>query len=202
MFSTTWAMQYWYLCLIALLIGVATGWWIWGRLAAAARSDANFAPLPDPRPAPAPEPQPVAAPVAAPEPAPVVAPEPVAAPQALGAPAMADDPRFVTNAARIGHRSALTAQLSALTVLHTMQALMTLLEGAGVPCGPVNTVDQVFADPQAQHRSLTVEQTRPDLAEPVRTVASPIRLSKTPVHYTRPPPALGQDTEAVLKDLE
>ena len=117
---------------------------------------------------------------------------------ALGAPGMGSDPRFTTNAARIDHRAALTAGLSALTARHGMKALMTLLEGAGVPCGPVNTVDQVFAEPQALHRRLEVEQTRPDLSAPVRTVASPIRLSKTPVRYDRPPPALGADTDEVL----
>ncbi|EKY23434.1 hypothetical protein HMPREF0185_03530, partial [Brevundimonas diminuta 470-4] len=52
------------------------------------------------------------------------------------------------------------------------------------------------------HRGLTVEQTRADLADPVRTVASPIRLSKTPVRYDAPPPRLGQDTDDVLRDLK
>lgn len=120
---------------------------------------------------------------------------------ALGAPGMGSDPRFVTNAVRIENRATLTAELSALTAGHDMKALMALLEAAGVPCGPVNTVDQVFAEPQAMHRGLEVEQTRPDLSAPVRTVASPIRMSKTPVSYDRPPPALGADTEAVLGGL-
>ncbi|HEV2081745.1 MAG TPA: CaiB/BaiF CoA-transferase family protein [Brevundimonas sp.] len=120
---------------------------------------------------------------------------------ALGAPGMGSDPRFATNAARIEHRAVLTAELSALTAGHGMKALMALLEAAGVPCGPVNTVDQVFAEPQAVHRGLEVEQTRADLSAPVRTVASPIRLSKTPVRYDRPPPALGADTDEVLGEL-
>lgn len=117
---------------------------------------------------------------------------------ALGASGMGTDPRFARNADRIAHRAALTAELSALTAAHDMAGLMALLEAAGVPCGPVNTVDQVFAEPQARARGLEVEQTRPDLAAPVRTVASPIRLSRTPVAYHRPPPALGADTEEVL----
>jgi crotonobetainyl-CoA:carnitine CoA-transferase CaiB-like acyl-CoA transferase len=120
---------------------------------------------------------------------------------ALGAPGMGTDPRFTTNAARIEHRAVLTAEMSALTAGHEMKALMTLLEAAGVPCGPVNTVDQVFAEPQALHRRLEVEQTRADLSASVRTVASPIRLSKTPVRYDRPPPALGADTDEVLGGL-
>ncbi|MBA4803755.1 MAG: CoA transferase [Brevundimonas sp.] len=121
--------------------------------------------------------------------------------QALGAPGLGADPRFLTNALRIEHRAVLTAELSALTAGRTMHGLMTLLEAAGVPCGPVNTIDQVFAEPQARHRGLEVEQARADLAAPVRTVASPIRMSRTPVAYDRPPPSLGADTEAVLGEL-
>lgn len=121
--------------------------------------------------------------------------------EALGAPGLGADPRFQTNALRIEHRAVLTAELSALTAGRTMHDLMAALEAAGVPCGPVNTIDQVFAEPQARHRGLEVEQARPDLSAPVRTVASPIRMSKTPVRYDRPPPALGADTEAVLAGL-
>lgn len=109
--------------------------------------------------------------------------------------------RFATNALRVANREALGTLIAAKTEGFTMQGLMQALEAAGVPCGPVNTIDQVFAEPQAIHRGLTVEQTRPDLADPVRTVASPIRLSKTPVRYDAPPPKLGQDTLAVLREL-
>lgn len=110
--------------------------------------------------------------------------------------------RFATNALRVANREALGPLIAAKTEVFTMQGLMQALEAAGVPCGPVNTIDQVFEEPQAIHRGLTVEQTRPDLADPVRTVASPIRLSKTPVRYDAPPPKLGQDTEAVLGALK
>lgn len=110
--------------------------------------------------------------------------------------------RFATNALRVAERETLGPLIAAKTQGFTMQGLMQALEAAGVPCGPVNTIDQVFEEPQAIHRGLTVEQTRPDLADPVRTVASPIRLSKTPVRYDAPPPKLGQDTEAVLEALK
>jgi len=110
--------------------------------------------------------------------------------------------RFATNALRVAEREALGPLIAAKTQGFTMQGLMQALEAAGVPCGPVNTIDQVFEEPQAIHRGLTVEQTRPDLADPVRTVASPIRLSKTPVRYDAPPPKLGQDTAAVLEALK
>lgn len=110
--------------------------------------------------------------------------------------------RFATNALRVANRETLGPLIAARTQSFTMQGLMQALEAAGVPCGPVNTIDQVFEEPQAIHRGLTVEQTRPDLADPVRTVASPIRLSKTPVRYDAPPPKLGQDTAAVLGALK
>jgi len=110
--------------------------------------------------------------------------------------------RFATNALRVAEREALGPLIATKTAGFTMQGLMQALEAAGVPCGPVNTIDQVFEEPQAIHRGLTVEQTRPDLADPIRTVASPIRLSKTPVRYDAPPPRLGQDTQDVLRDLK
>lgn len=110
--------------------------------------------------------------------------------------------RFATNALRVAEREALGPLIAARTQGFTMHGLMQALEAAGVPCGPVNTIDQVFAEPQAIHRGLTVEQSRADLAQPIRTVASPIRLSKTPVRYDAPPPRLGQDTEEVLGALK
>ena len=121
--------------------------------------------------------------------------------KALGVEPMGADPRFATNALRVQHRAELSPTLSALTAGFTMKGLMAALEAAGVPCGPVNTIDQVFEEPQALHRGLTVEQSRPDLTTPIRTVASPIRLSKTPVRYDAPPPKLGHDTETVLATL-
>ena len=122
--------------------------------------------------------------------------------RALGVEALGQDPRFATNALRVENRIALSASLSALTAGFTMKGLMAALEAAGVPCGPVNTVDQVFDEPQALDRGLVVEQSRDDLAQPVRTVASPIRLSKTPVGYDAPPPRLGQHTDEVLGGLK
>ena len=121
--------------------------------------------------------------------------------KALGVEPMGAAPRLATNALRVQHRAELSPTLSALTAGFTMKGLMAALEAAGVPCGPVNTIDQVFEEPQAIHRGLTVEQSRPDLTTPIRTVASPIRLSKTPVRYDAPPPKLGQDTDEILRGL-
>ena len=118
--------------------------------------------------------------------------------RALGAPELGEDPRFETNARRVGHRAELTAALEALTPGRATHDWIEVLEAVGVPCGPINTVEEVFAEPQARARGLVVEQARADLETPVRSVASPMRLSATPVSYRVPPPALGQDTEAVL----
>jgi len=120
--------------------------------------------------------------------------------RALGDDALAEDPDFAANADRVARRDALTARLSGLTRTRPTADWIALLEAAGVPCGAVNTIDQVFAEPQAVARGLVVEQARPDLADPVRTVASPVRLSRTPAAYVAPPPALGADTDAVLAE--
>ena len=118
---------------------------------------------------------------------------------ALGDEALAADERFATNALRVAHRAELTARLQALTAARTTAEWIAALEAAGVPCGPINTVEEVFAEPQAQARGLVVEQPRADLGATVRTVASPMRLSATPPAYHSPPPMLGADTETVLR---
>jgi crotonobetainyl-CoA:carnitine CoA-transferase CaiB-like acyl-CoA transferase len=120
---------------------------------------------------------------------------------ALGCPEAADDPRFLTNSARVQHRRELAALLSQRTVERSTDDWIAALEAAGVPCGPINTVDRVFAEPQAEARGLVVEQARADLDGPVKTVASPIRLSKTPTAYRSAPPALGADTREVLGEV-
>jgi len=119
----------------------------------------------------------------------------------LKAGATATDARYATNAGRIENRTGLVAAISAITSDWTMAGLMEVLEAAGVPCGPINTVEQVFAEAQAVHRGLEVEQSRDDLDAPVRTVANPIRMSATPVRYDAPPPALGEATGSVLSSL-
>lgn len=119
---------------------------------------------------------------------------------ALGHPELASDPRFTHNADRVHNRAALREALSAVLVTKPVEEWIAALNRRGVPCGPVNQLDEVFALPQAEARGLIVEQERDDLADPVRSVASPIRLSRTPVSYRLPPPALGADTDAVLRE--
>lgn len=121
--------------------------------------------------------------------------------QALEADTLLADARFTSNAGRIENRSDLIGAISEITGNWTMDQLMDTLESAGVPCGPINTVDQVFAEPQAKHRVLEVELKRADLAAPLRTVASPIRMSATPVTYSGPPPELGANTTEILGEI-
>ncbi len=117
---------------------------------------------------------------------------------ALGEPGLADDERFAVNARRVENRTELVARLKTLTGSRPSADLIGLLEAAGVPCGPINSIDQVFAHPQAVGRGTAVRQERPDIPSGLSTVASPIRLSASPVSYDLPPPALGADTEEVL----
>lgn len=109
----------------------------------------------------------------------------------------ADDPRFVTNKQRVAHRAELIPLIRQATVFKTTAQWVAALELAGVPCGPINDVAQVFADPQVQARGLKVELPH-SLGGVVPQVASPIRLSETPVEYRRAPPLLGEHTEDIL----
>ncbi len=117
-----------------------------------------------------------------------------------GRPELAGDERFATNAARVRNRQALVSILAGLVRGRASADWIAALEQAGVPCGPINDLAQVFADPQIRHRGMTVDVPHP-LSGAVPLVASPIRLSDTPVAYRRPPPTLGQHTGEVLADL-
>ena len=117
----------------------------------------------------------------------------------LGKPEWASDERFSTNPQRVKHRSELIALIHGMTVRRTTDEWVAAMEAAGVPCGPINTLDRVFADPQVQARGTRIEMPHP-LSKDVALVANPIRLSESPVQYRRAPPTLGQHTEEVLSD--
>ncbi|MFD1692625.1 CaiB/BaiF CoA transferase family protein [Azotobacter chroococcum] len=110
------------------------------------------------------------------------------------------DVRFATNQARVVHRDALIPLIRQVTVLRTAADWLAALEVAGVPCGPINDLAQVFADPQVVARGLQMELPHP-LAGRVPQVASPIRLSATPVSYRQAPPLLGEHAEWVLSKV-
>lgn len=118
---------------------------------------------------------------------------------AAGHPEWADDSRFSTNAARVAHRTELVPLIRQVTVFRTTAEWVALLEQAGVPCGPVNDLAAVFADPQVQARGLQLRMPHPQSGH-VDLVANPIRFSRTPVTYRRPPPLLDQHADEVLAD--
>ncbi len=117
--------------------------------------------------------------------------------EVAGLTALADDPRFASNKARVAHRSELIPLLRQATVFKTTAEWVTLLETAGVPCGPINDLAQVFADPHVQARGLRLDLPN-SLGSTTPQVASPLRLSETPVTYRNAPPLLGEHTEQVL----
>ena len=120
--------------------------------------------------------------------------------EVAGQPQWADDPRFVTNKQRVANRAELIPLIRQATVFKTTAEWVSQLEAAGVPCGPINDLAQMFQDPQVLARGLAVSIAHP-LAGSVPQVASPIRLSETPVEYRRAPPLLGEHTEVVLEEV-
>lgn len=120
--------------------------------------------------------------------------------EVAGQPQWADDPRFATNKLRVANRAELIPLIRQATVFKTTAQWVSELEQAGVPCGPINDLAQMFQDPQVLARGLAVSIAHP-LAGSVPQVASPIRLSETPVEYRQAPPLLGEHTEAVLEEV-
>lgn len=116
-----------------------------------------------------------------------------------GRPEVAANADYTTNAARVRNRAVLVPMLQAWMQERTTEAWIAALEEAGVPCGPINTLDQVFANPQIQHRDMVVEAAHPT-GGTVRMVANPIKLSATPIQYDHPAPMLGADTDACLTE--
>ncbi len=120
--------------------------------------------------------------------------------EVAGEPGLAADPRYASNKARVQNRATLIPALNRLTVQRTTSEWVSALEAVGVPCGPINTLEDVFADPQVEARGLRVDMQHP-LVGKVPQVASPMRLSATPVEYRKAPPLVGEDTDAVLAQL-
>ena len=120
--------------------------------------------------------------------------------QVIGRPELAADARFATNGKRVANRAELTRIISEITAKRSMRHWLDALEGAGVPCGPINNLEQVFAEPQAVARGLRMELPHPTAGK-VALTRSPMRFSETPVQHDVPPPTLGQHTDEVLKNL-
>ncbi|GAB4173586.1 MAG: CaiB/BaiF CoA-transferase family protein [Thalassobaculales bacterium] len=120
--------------------------------------------------------------------------------EVAGRPALADDPRFATNRGRVVNREALVPMVAELMGSRTTAQWVAALEPAGVPCSPVNTLDQVFEDPQVKARGMKITMDHP-LGRKVDLIGYPLKLSATPATYRHPPPLLGQHTGEVLGEL-
>ena len=117
-----------------------------------------------------------------------------------GRPALSQDARFATNRARVAHRQELIPLLRRITVTRTTAEWIAALEAKAVPCGPINTLADVFADPQVIARGTKVTLPHAQ-AGTVSLVANPMKLSATPVDYRLPPPQLGEHSDSILQDV-
>lgn len=117
-----------------------------------------------------------------------------------GRPGIAEDPRFGENKNRVINRRVLVPMLQEIIGQKTQRYWISELESRGVPCGPVNTLDKVFSDPQVQARQMVTEMGHDLSPAPVRLIANPLRFSATPVTYRHAPPVLGADTEKILSE--
>ena len=117
-----------------------------------------------------------------------------------GVPQFAADPRFARNADRVRNRTVLVPLLAEILRTRTKADWLAALEAAKVPCGAINNLEEVFADPHVQARNMTVSMPHPE-SDALRLVASPMKFSGTPVQYRRPPPLLGEHTGEVLEEL-
>jgi len=119
---------------------------------------------------------------------------------AAGLGELAEDDRYRTNAARIVNRATLIPLVAAALRRKPSAAWIALLEERGVPCGPINTIDKVFADPQVQARAMRRDLAHPKLGT-ISVVGNPIRMASHDTTAGKPPPTLGEDTDSVLSGL-
>jgi len=120
--------------------------------------------------------------------------------EVIGEPDWPSDARFATNPQRVRHRDLLVGLIAQRLAKRPAREWLARLEPAGVPCGPINDLAQVFADPQVRHRGMEVRVPHPAAGE-VRVVANPMKLSASPITYESAPPTLGQHTDEVLRSL-
>ncbi|MCC5982105.1 MAG: CoA transferase [Oceanicaulis sp.] len=117
----------------------------------------------------------------------------------LGRPEWADDPRYARNAARVAYREELCGEIASVMRRRTSGEWRAALDAAGIPCGPIQSIDSVFAEPQAGARNLRIDMEMTGSGS-VPLVASPLRLGGTPVSYRRPPPRFAEHTGEVLQE--
>jgi crotonobetainyl-CoA:carnitine CoA-transferase CaiB-like acyl-CoA transferase len=117
-----------------------------------------------------------------------------------GRPDLAADERFASNAGRVRHRATLVPLIAEVMKSRTRPDWQEALEAAKVPCGPINDLHDVFADPQVVARGMTVAIPHP-LSDTLKLIASPIKMDATPARYRRAPPLLGEHTDEVLESF-
>ncbi len=120
--------------------------------------------------------------------------------KAIQAEHLLNDSRFAHNADRVKHRDELVPQLEKIYSKKPRQDWFKILTEAGVPCGPVYTMSEIFTDPQVLHRGMLLEMSHVKTGK-VRLIGNPIKFSETKVQIRTPPPLLGENTEEVLKKL-
>jgi crotonobetainyl-CoA:carnitine CoA-transferase CaiB-like acyl-CoA transferase len=119
---------------------------------------------------------------------------------ALGLAHLKDHPDFLTNDLRFRHRAAINAEINARTRLQPVAHWIDVLNRAGVPCGRVLDMRQVFEDPQTRHQQMRITIDHPQYGR-LDVLGFPIKFSDEPCRVHRPPPALGADTDAILAEL-
>ncbi|KAA1175859.1 CoA transferase [Marinobacter salinexigens] len=120
--------------------------------------------------------------------------------QVAGVPLLASDERFATNRNRVHNRTLLVPQIESLIRTKPSSFWLDALEREGVPCGPINSVEQVFADPQVRHRGMEMQMSHPEAGE-MSLVSNPIRFDDKHSNSDQPPPRLGEHTCDVLGQL-
>ncbi len=113
---------------------------------------------------------------------------------------LAQDPRFATNAGRVENRDALISILKPVFLNKTVSDWLSAFESAGIPSGPINSLEKVFAESQVAARQMLIEMEHPSIGS-LRLVGSPLKLSETPVEYRLSPPRLGEHTDEILKEF-
>jgi crotonobetainyl-CoA:carnitine CoA-transferase CaiB-like acyl-CoA transferase len=117
-----------------------------------------------------------------------------------GQPSLAKDERFATNAGRVRNVATLKSTIVEILRQRDSAEWISLLEAAGVPCGPINTIDRVFQDEQVRHRGMLRDVVHP-LSGRVPLLVSPMRFADAPLSFEVPPPLLGQHTDEILREL-